>query len=116
MKGRVLITTSVKNAIPECIVEGSIQEPCWLCNEPVWISPSSQAMDRSLIFSVCEECLPKIQAKGNELGELSGEQVAEIRKHCGPSIECPTCHMVSSNIGDIVNRYCGNCKKFWGKK
>jgi hypothetical protein len=33
-----------------------------------------------------------------------------------PSFECPVCHAVSYNPGDIEHRYCGRCHAFTGDR
>ncbi len=43
-----------------------------------------------------------------------GYKIIEGGKHSG--IKCLDCTMVSYNVNDINNRYCGNCHKFHPKK
>jgi protein-arginine kinase activator protein McsA len=49
--------------------------------------------------------------EGHTMGGLINQLLAEHFAK-GESITCPNCQMVSYNLKDVENKYCGNCHEY----
>ena len=70
----VLICGRVERSPDRYIVPGSIKSNCVVCGEPVYLSPSSQAVKDSMMI-VCETCgLARMEKEEMpEIGTLDGQ-------------------------------------------